>query len=218
MSQLRAVVFDLWGTLVDASAAEFRDLRRRVAARAGISEERFERLWAETYRQRETGPIRPALLAVGVSDEAVGKILGWRREVIRNALVPAAGALELLAEVRRRGLRTGLISMSTEEVSELWSATELAPLIEAAVFSCDVGLAKPDPRIYRLGCDRLGVAPAEAVFIGDGDNDELVGAERAGLRAVLLDGTSPYGAGWPGERIASLLELVPLLDAAVVAR
>ena len=212
---LRAVVFDLWGTLVDASAEEFRALRRRVAERAGLDEERFEAVWAETYRERETGPILPALRAVGIGDDAVGEVLEWRREVIRKTLVPAEGALELLAEVRGRGLRTGLISMCTEEVSELWSATVLAPLIDEAVFSCDVGLAKPDAGIYRLACERLGVAPAEALFIGDGANDELAGAERAGMRAVLLDAPSPHGAGWSGERVSSLRELVPVIDVAV---
>jgi putative hydrolase of the HAD superfamily len=217
MTPLRAVVFDLWGTLVDASADQFRALRRRVAARAGIDEERFEALWAEGYLERETGPIMPALRAVGIAEDAVEEVLVWRREVIAQALVPADGALEVLAEVRGRGLRTGLISMCTQEVSELWRATRLAPLIDEAVFSCDAGLAKPDPRIYRLACGRLGVSPREALFVGDGANGELAGAERAGLRAVLLDGTSPHGAGWTGEWIRSLLELVPVIDDALEA-
>jgi putative hydrolase of the HAD superfamily len=215
VSLLRAVVFDLWGTLIDASTDELGRLRRRVARRAGIDEPRFESLWAETYQQRETGPIVPALRAVGVPEEAIEEIMGWRREVMRKNLVPADGALELLAEVRRRRLRTGLITMCTQEVSELWPETELAPLIDEAVFSCEVGLAKPDPRIYRLMCERLEVAPAEALFVGDGANDELAGAERAGLRAVLLDGASEHGEAWAGERIAALPELVPLLDAPV---
>jgi putative hydrolase of the HAD superfamily len=217
VSALRAVVFDLWGTLVDASAEELRHLRRRVAKRAGIDEQRFESLWAETYRARETGPILPALLAVDIPEDAVDEILGWRREVIRNALVPAEGALELLEEVRRRGLRTGLITMCTQEVSELWPETALAPLLDETVFSCEVGLAKPDPEIYELACERLEVEPREAVFVGDGANDELRGAERVGMRPVLLDGTSPHGRVWGGERVGSLLDVLPVIDAAVLA-
>jgi HAD superfamily hydrolase (TIGR01509 family) len=207
---LRAVVFDLWGTLIDASAEELRALRRRTARRAGIEEERFDSLWAETYRERETGPILPALRAVGIADEALEEILAWRREVIQKALVPADGALDVLADVRRRGLRTGLITMCTQEVSELWPQTELAPLIDESVFSCEVGLAKPDPRIYELLCERLEVAPADALYVGDGANDELPGAERAGMRAVLLDG--PSAPAWGGERIPALRELTSLID------
>ena len=218
MSPLRAVVFDLWGTLIDASTEELRILRQRVARRAGIEEKRFESIWVETYRRRETGPIRPALRAVGIPDDATDEILGWRRHVIRNALVPADGALEVLAEVRGRGLRTGLLTMCTQEVSELWPETELAPLVDEAVFSCEVGLAKPDPRIYQLVCERVEVEPGEALFVGDGANDELAGAARAGLRPVLLDRPSGHAPDWDGERIAALVDLVPLLDATAPAR
>lgn len=213
MSSLRAVVFDLWGTLVDASAEEFLALRRRIAARAGIEEAQFEALWAETYQLRETGPILPALRAVGLPDEALDEVLTWRREVMRRCLVPRDGALELLAELRGRRLRVGLISMCTEEVADLWPETSLAPFVEEPVFSCEAGLAKPDPRIYEVACERLGIAAEEALYVGDGANDELAGAERAGMRAILLDGSSQHGADWEGERIAELLDLVPLIEA-----
>jgi putative hydrolase of the HAD superfamily len=218
MRRLRAVVFDLWGTLVDASVEEFLGLRRRIAERAGIDEERFEAVWAETYHLRETGPILPALRAVGLPDDTVPDVLAWRREVTRRCLVPRDDAPELLAELRRRGLRIGLISMCTQEVAELWQKTSLAPLVEEPVFSCEVGLAKPDPRIYELACRRLGVAAEEALFVGDGANDELAGADRAGMRAVLLDGSGEHGRHWEGERIPALADLLPLIDAAASVR
>jgi len=50
------------------------------------------------------------------------------------------------------------------------------------MFSCAEHVAKPDPEIYLRALGRLGAKPAEAVYIGDGADDELVGAERAGLR------------------------------------
>jgi putative hydrolase of the HAD superfamily len=54
-------------------------------------------------------------------------------------------------------------------------------------------MRKPDPRIYRLACEELGVEPEEAMFVGDGANDELAGAERVGMRSVLIhrDGEAP---------------------------
>ena len=57
---------------------------------------------------------------------------------------------------------------------------------DATVFSCSVGMRKPDPRIYRLACEELGVEPEEAMFVGDGANDELAGAERVGMKAVCI--------------------------------
>ena len=67
-----------------------------------------------------------------------------------------------------------------------------AELLEGAapdgpvVLSCTVGLRKPDPRIYRLACERLDVRSDECLFVGDGANDELAGAERVGMRAVCV--------------------------------
>lgn len=57
-----------------------------------------------------------------------------------------------------------------------------APL-QDVVFSHDVGFAKPQPEIYLLACGRAGVAPQRAIFVGDGDNNELAGAEHVGMRA-----------------------------------
>jgi len=54
------------------------------------------------------------------------------------------------------------------------------------VFSCEVGLAKPDPAIYHLAAARLGVEPAECLFVGDGGSDELSGAGAAAMTPVLL--------------------------------
>jgi len=49
-----------------------------------------------------------------------------------------------------------------------------------------VGLSKPDPRIYQLACERLEVEPNDCMFVGDGANDELAGAQQVGMRAVCV--------------------------------
>jgi FMN phosphatase YigB (HAD superfamily) len=64
----------------------------------------------------------------------------------------------------------------------------LRELVDAAVFSYEAGVAKPDQAAYAAAADRMGVAPASSVFVGDGGSDELVGAEAAGMR--------PIRAGW----------------------
>jgi putative hydrolase of the HAD superfamily len=69
-------------------------------------------------------------------------------------------------------------------------------------------MLKPDPRIYALACDRLDVAPGDALFVGDGANDELAGAERAGLRAVMIGDAIE---GWSGARIDSIPEILELV-------
>jgi putative hydrolase of the HAD superfamily len=64
-----------------------------------------------------------------------------------------------------------------------WSTCPLAPQFQSTVFSCAEGVAKPDPEIYLRAVRQLSARPATTLFIGDGGDDELTGAERAGLRA-----------------------------------
>lgn len=54
------------------------------------------------------------------------------------------------------------------------------------MFSVQVGLKKPDAAIFLLACERLGVEPTDCVYVGDGDSNELPGAEAVGMRAVRL--------------------------------
>ena len=82
--------------------------------------------------------------------------------------------------------------------------------VECVVDSGVVGVTKPDPRIFRLALDAMGVAPDDAWYVGDTPGIDVVGARRAGLHPVLVD---PLGlhheAGY--ERVASLADLATLL-------
>jgi putative hydrolase of the HAD superfamily len=133
-----------------------------------------------------------------------------RRVVTAQGLVPVPGAVETLTELRARGLRLGLITVCMDDVPALWPETPFEGLFDAEVFSCSVGLRKPDPRIYLLACEQLGVEPHEAMFVGDGDNDELAGAERVGMQAVLLDRPGDERE-WTGRRIRTLPEVLALV-------
>jgi HAD superfamily hydrolase (TIGR01509 family) len=144
---------------------------------------------------------------LGVEPGAAARALELRTEMTRRALVPVQGALPLLGELRRRGLRIGLISNCSSEVGELWEDSPFAGCFDAAVLSADVGLSKPDARIYRLALERLGAEPPDAIFVGDGESDELAGAEAAGMRAIQVGSRE----GWHGERIDSLERLTALV-------
>ena len=69
-----------------------------------------------------------------------------------------------------------------------WPRSPLRPCFDAAIFSCDVGAAKPDAGIYLAACETLGVAPAECLFVGDGGSDELRGAAALGMVPVQMTG------------------------------
>jgi len=164
----RAVVFDLWDTLVDFDPIAGRKFQDQVAARLGRDPAEFAALWFEGRAQRESGTLREYLLGIGAPEALVDELVGMRRDSTRSLLAPRPGALETLVELRAQGRRVGLITVCSEDVPDVWSDTPFVDLFDAAVFSCSVGMRKPDPRIYRLACEELDVEPVEAMFVGDG--------------------------------------------------
>jgi putative hydrolase of the HAD superfamily len=214
---IRAVIFDLWDTLVDFDPVAGRAFQDRVAERLARDPDEFAALWLQGRSVRESGTLREYLLGLGVAEELLDDVVAMRRESTRRLLAPRPGALETLAELRSRGYGVGLITVCSEDVPDVWGETAFAELFDAAVFSCAVGLRKPDPGIYRLACEQLAVEPAEALFVGDGANDELAGAERVGMRAVLIHrpGEEPPWEevrDWGGPRITAIPQVLSLLD------
>ena len=218
---VRAVAFDLWDTIVEFRSEAGDALNRRIAERLGVPYEDFLEVWheSELARRRGVGPLAPsfaaACAALGVEAD-VDELVGWRRDVVREALVPRPGLLETLEALRERGLRVGLISNCTEEVAHCWAGTTFARFFDAAVFSATAGLAKPDPGIYLLAARELGMAPAECLFVGDGANDELRGARDVGMTPVLFhpDGREPRWEevrDWSGHRITALPQVLELV-------
>ena len=98
-----------------------------------------------------------------------------------------------------------MLTNCTSGTADLWRASALAPLVDAAAFSDPEGILKPEPAFYELLLARLGVEPAACAYIGDGKDNELGGAERVGLMPILY---APHGANgsWPGPTIRSLDE------------
>jgi len=213
----RAVIFDLWQTLVPWPVEGAQRMYDGLAAHFGADSARFKELWLGGRRARELGPMEPHLRTLAdelgsESDLAVAVAL--RRDWTREHLVPRRDAVPTLEELRRRGHRLGMISACTEEVPEIWDATPLGGLFVSTVFSCSVGVSKPDRRIYDICREELGVETSECLFVGDGANDELSGAERAGMTAVQLrapgETLTVEGERWDGayvERLSEVLEL-----------
>ena len=153
--RLRAVIFDLWETLIDWDADAAAAMVARVSELSGDG---FVERWNKS-QTRYVGPIRPALGEAGVPVAVLEEVCAMRLDYIRRSVVPRPGAVETLRELRRRGLLVGLITVCTEDVERVWPESEFAGLFDAEVFSSQVGLSKPDPRIYLLCAELLGVEP-----------------------------------------------------------
>ncbi len=154
----------------------------------------------------------------GLIDSAVAAYVAPAQALVR----PLPGAAETLAALRARGLRLGLFSNTVwpgvfhlDDLSR-WG---LAEYLDCAFFSADVGLWKPDPRVFRLVLDALGLQPEEAAFVGDHPYFDVYGAQRAGLRGVLLrsaDWEAPPAGGpaiTPDATLTRLPDLLPLVEA-----
>jgi putative hydrolase of the HAD superfamily len=211
--RLRAVIFDLWETLIDWDREAADAMVVRVSEIAGGD---FMERWNRSST-RYVAPIRSALGAAGVPAAVVEEVCSVRLDYVRRCLVPRPGAVETLRELRRRGLLVGLITVCTEDVETLWPESEFAGLFDAEVFSSRLGIAKPDPQIYLHCAEQLGVAPGEALFVGDGANDELAGALRVGMRALLIHRPGepplwPEVQTWEGPRVTSIPEVLEVLE------
>ena len=224
----KAVIFDVFGTLVDIfSLAEYRVFLNDLCAVLGVSPEAFMSRWDETADERALGlvPVAEQLralcrgLGVDVAPAQLERAVEMRVDFVRGVLVPRDDAASTLATLRERGLKVGVISDCSEEVVAAWPGTPLAPLVHEAVLSAAVGMKKPDPAIYELACERLGVAPEKCLFVGDGGSRELTGAAAVGMDAVLI--RTPEDAGddvfrrdaeeWDGARVAALQEVLELV-------
>lgn len=92
----------------------------------------------------------------------------------------------VLAELRDRGIRIGLISNTHRSLASFQSHFELTGLISAAVSSSEHGYMKPHPSIFEAALQLVGAAPREALMVGDSVRQDIDGALRVGMRAVLV--------------------------------
>jgi len=92
-----------------------------------------------------------------------------------------------LEELRGLGYRLGVISNADGRVEALLDSLGLRAHFEFVIDSGVVGVEKPDPRIFRMGVERMGVEPHEAVYVGDIYEIDVVGARNAGLHPYLID-------------------------------
>lgn len=193
----RGIVFDLFHTLVDPEIFRPKEFRRaeQVALLLGFDKARFLEYWEGTSMTRLANPrpeveyVRDFLTQTGRSvstsllEEAEG-ILGRYQDLA--ILNPQEEIVASLRSLKDRGFKLGLLSNTFERDVRHWSRSPLAPLFDAAVFSHEIGKAKPDSGAYDAILKRLGMTPLSCVYVGDGGSDELLGAKKAGFRPVIF--------------------------------
>jgi putative hydrolase of the HAD superfamily len=192
----KAVVFDLFGTLVDGFSREgyYSAISEMISILKAPKDE-FLKLWQATSDRRVTGGF-PSLVAnleyicgelkVPVTKTQLNLARWVRYDYVALALAPRPHAIETLSRLRTDGLKIGLVSNCSTEPPIIWPHTPFAPFFDVTVFSSVAGLQKPDPKIYLMATEKLGVQPQDCLYVGDGDSNELTGAAGVGMHPVLI--------------------------------
>jgi putative hydrolase of the HAD superfamily len=226
MPAYRAVVFDFFGTLTRSvqRGPQHADIARSL----GCDPEAVVDVLDRSFRSRARGLFGSAEATLRwVSEQAGGRP---EPDQLRHALAARIDALEAdtrlrpdavgaLYGLKDRGLKTALISDCTHELPAFLPRLAVAPLLDASVFSVEVGCCKPDPLIYLSACRALGVEPEECLYVGDGGSRELTGATEVGMTALRL--TAPDlvdhlvfddDADFQGPTVDSLTEILRFLE------
>ncbi|HEY7340999.1 MAG TPA: HAD family phosphatase [Ktedonobacterales bacterium] len=189
---IRAVVFDIGGVLEVTPDPQMREFNVRWEAQFGLQPgeldermARMEHLWrAGSLGECAEADVERGLREIaGPSQQQVDTYMAamWQEYV---------GTLNVELADYFRGLRppylTGIISNSfvgaREREEALYRFSELADPI---IYSHEVGIAKPDPRIYALTCERMGIQPTEMIFLDDAERC-VEGARALGIHGVLF--------------------------------
>jgi putative hydrolase of the HAD superfamily len=209
-TRVKAVLLDGMGTLV-----RLRPPAPALAERLGVDLETAERAFrtevAYYLEHQLEGSDTAALLdlrrrCAAVLAEAAGVPVDGAAEALMASLqFEAFDDAAVLPELRGRGLRLVVVSNWDCSLPDVLASAGLLELVDAVVASAIVGAAKPDARIFRAGLAAAGCSAAEALHVGDSAENDVAGAQAAGIRALLLarDG---------GGDITSLADLPALLS------
>jgi putative hydrolase of the HAD superfamily len=214
MTTVSAVLFDFGHTLVDFTRTEealrdaYTQVRDRLASWvedrappevdelveriAGAVDAMVGRSYAERRLEEldQVSLFSEAFGAIGYSlpFELLREVAELDHDSFSSSLVVPPATIEVLRQLRQMNVPMGLVSNVSLMPHRMHVDLErlgLAQFLDAAVFSSEVGVRKPDPRIFVHALRALGRPAARTVFVGDRLNDDVVGAQAVGMRTIL---------------------------------
>jgi putative hydrolase of the HAD superfamily len=227
MPRLEAVLFDLYGTMVDIQvdedsprlwnglAAAFHE--RDIAVEPSELRRRFQAcLREEAERGREGFLMDPVFRRLLTSLEA-GNGVVWMGKLFRQLSMKQMHLRPyvepLFGQLHRSDVKVGIVS-NTEAVLTRFELDSF-PILQTAdaiVLSSDVGVRKPEPEIFQLAVNRIGATSDTTVFIGNDWAADVLGARRAGIRAIYLNEEVTAGVQTRTD-IEGVYEVAPTLEA-----
>ena len=237
MADTRAVFFDFGGTLFDyettapgerdclielAQAAGItaaaQDIRR--AYRAALKNVFYQYLPRPYYLHRDM--FQDALQATAAhfgtrfTQEQLARYRANQHQRREQDFCLRDGVAETLVALRQHGLHLGIVSNAdNDQFSHLLQLSQLGPCFDSLLSSEDAQSCKPDPAIFSRALAQAGCAPDQAYFVGDSLQQDITGANRAGMRSVLIwsrpDTDPPDTPATPRHIIRSIPELLNIV-------
>ncbi len=223
---VRAVIFDWGGTLTPWHAIDHEELWLSVctrhypavdaAAMALAARTAEMELWGLANSAQQSATLDAVFARAGIAASAEflsSYYAAWDPHTLTDP-----DAAPLLAELRRRGIKVGVLSntMWPRRVHEqIFVRDEILELIDGAVYTSEIPWVKPHPEAFRAAMRAIGMTdPADCVFVGDRPYDDVHGAKSIGMRAVLVPNSDVAGfeAAEPDAVIGRLSDLLGHLD------
>jgi putative hydrolase of the HAD superfamily len=235
---IEAVLFDLDDTLHDDTQTYRRAAERvaqEIARGNGVSAEALRRsyveqadaFWVQLGASSLGTPLvslrermwHAALVAQGIDDPELARRCAADYNRYRTEYLELwPGAIDLLTSLRKRGCRLAMITNGFAETHrEKIAILQLEDAFDEIFIADEVGMLKPDPRLFRLAADRLGVAPERCAMVGDRFERDVRGGHSAGMFTVWMnvrDEAVPPEGPQPGAIVTNIRDVEGVLPLA----
>jgi putative hydrolase of the HAD superfamily len=197
MNMTKAVIFDLWSTL--AYNARENHIIKRIFDSIGIDgyDKENQRKMEESFMTKRFETAEEAMeefcATFGKGNKCAHDLAGiWNDLNVRiyDDVIPA------LRKLREEGYKAGLITNTQSFALKQFEEIKFFDEFDYCTFSYDVGLLKPDPRIFRHSLERLDVKAEDAVMVGDNLRADVKGAEAVGMKGVLIKRPNKENLAW----------------------
>ncbi len=187
----KAVIFDMFETLVSMFSGDTY-FSEDMAADLKIEVNIFRNAWHATEHDRSCGNctieegIKTTLEMLGCYSEESVKLLSDKRRKNLEGIFERTSAeiIVLLQELKKRGIKIGLISNCFSDEADAIRKSSIFPYIDVAILSYEQGTCKPDHEIYKKAMEKLGVTAEECLYVGDGGSKELFAARDLGMKCL----------------------------------
>ena len=213
MRIVKACLVDVYDTIL---ISRFPERQRVLASLAGVDPQAWDAHWLSLALDRDRGALTMAgafarvLSACGVdpAPDLVDRLVAADTELIVSHTDVYEDTVPTLTKLRAEGIRIALVSNCAPNTRPMLSAKGLLDLADAAVLSCEAGVAKPDPEIYLIALQALGTPAADAVMLDDQPRF-CAGAAAVGVRPIQV--VRPGIDHQPDPRFASVASLADAL-------